>query len=206
MRDISLHALDLAQNSVAAEASRVEISLDVDKTRGMLTLTIADDGRGMPPEFAAKVLSPFTTTRVTRKVGLGLPMMLERARAAGGDLAIQTAPGKGTTVTVSMRLNHIDRPPLGDLDGTLLSLILMAGSGLDYVVRLTGLGEPFELDTALVREALDGVPLSDPEASMWLKEALAEGAAPYLDIDRTEANDLIREGKYEDTGGTASHP
>ncbi|MDR0396717.1 MAG: ATP-binding protein [Oscillospiraceae bacterium] len=205
MRDISLHVLDLAQNSVAAQASRVEISLAVDRPRDSLTLVIADDGRGMTKDFAQKALSPFATTRTTRKVGLGLPMMLERARAAGGGLTIESEPGKGAKVTVKMRLSHVDRPPLGDLDGTLLTLVLMAGDGLDYLIRLEGLGEPFELDTALVREALGGVPLSDPEASMWLKEALAEAAAPYKDADAIGAADLIREDYYENTSGTASH-
>ncbi|MDR1262023.1 MAG: ATP-binding protein [Oscillospiraceae bacterium] len=192
MRDISLHILDLAQNSVAAQAKRVGIYLEMDKTRDILTLVIDDDGRGMSREFAQKVLSPFTTTRTTRKVGLGLPMMLERARAAEGDLTIESEPGKGTRVVITMRLSHIDRPPLGDLDGTLLTLILMAGDDLNYTVRFTGIGDPFELDTSQVRAVLDGVPLSDPDAIAWLKEALAEAAAPYLAID-SQATDLIRE-------------
>ncbi|MDR2657344.1 MAG: ATP-binding protein [Oscillospiraceae bacterium] len=193
MRDISLHILDLAQNSVSAQAKRIGIYLEMNKARDVLTLVIEDDGCGMSREFARKVLSPFTTTRTTRKVGLGLPMMLERARAAEGDLTIESEPGKGARVTITMRLSHIDRPPLGDLDGTLLTLILMADDDLNYTVRFTGVGDPFELDTSQVRTVLDGVPLSDPDAIAWLKEALAEAAAPYLAID-SQTIDLIREG------------
>ena len=185
MRDLSLHILDLAQNSVVAGARRIEISLIADIPGDRLTFSIKDNGKGMPEELLARVRSPFATTRTTRKVGLGIPMMEERAAMAGGGLDIQSKPGEGTSLAVWMAISHIDRPPLGDLAGTLLSLILMADGGLDYTVRLSGVGEPFELDTADVKEALDGVPLSDPDASIWLRDALTEALAPYHALDNT---------------------
>lgn len=184
MRDLSLHILDLAQNSVVANARSISISLSCDLPNDTLTFTINDDGKGMSPDFLAKVKSPFSTTRTTRKVGLGIPMMDERARMTGGGLDITSELGVGTTVAVRMVISHIDRPPLGDIAGTLLSLIVMADDNLDYVIELTGIGDPFQLSTKEVREAMDGAPLSDPIAVTWIKESLDEAVAPYLAIDK----------------------
>ena len=99
MRDLSLHLLDLAQNSITAGASLVSISITVDEN-GFLTFILRDDGKGMSPELLRRVTSPFATTRTTRKVGLGIPMMMENAQRAGGDLTLESTEGVGTTVTV----------------------------------------------------------------------------------------------------------
>ena len=110
MKDLSLHLLDVAKNSVAAGASHVAVTLEEDEA-GWLTLTIADDGRGMSPEFLAQVTDPFTTTRTTRKVGLGLPLLRLTAEQTGGSLAIESALGAGTTVTARFQRRHLDCPP-----------------------------------------------------------------------------------------------
>ena len=94
MRDLSLHLLDLTQNSVTAGASLVEILLTLEEN-GWLTMVIRDDGRGMSPELLARVTSPFATTRTTRKVGLGIPMMQENAEKTGGKLNIRSTEGEG---------------------------------------------------------------------------------------------------------------
>ncbi|MBR4080184.1 MAG: sensor histidine kinase, partial [Clostridia bacterium] len=123
MRDLSLHVLDLAQNSITAGAKLVTVSIVIDE-RGWLTFTLADDGKGMSPELLARVTSPVATTRTTRKVGLGIPLMMENAQRTGGDLTIQSEVGVGTTLTVTMDTTNIDCLPLGDLAGTMLSLML----------------------------------------------------------------------------------
>ena len=67
MRDLSLHLLDLAQNSITAGASLVTVRLTLGEDR-MLTMELIDNGKGMSPELLARVTSPFATTRTTRKV------------------------------------------------------------------------------------------------------------------------------------------
>ena len=94
MRDLSLHILDLAQNSVRANAALVEIMVSVDESR-LITITIRDDGSGMSDELKERVTSPFATTRTTRKVGLGIPLMMQNARLAGGDVRIDSTLGQG---------------------------------------------------------------------------------------------------------------
>ena len=96
MRELSMHILDLAQNSIAAEAKTLEIEVIADTPADRLTISLRDDGKGMAPELLASVKDPFTTTRTTRRVGLGVPMLDEAARACEGDLSVQSEPGKGT--------------------------------------------------------------------------------------------------------------
>ena len=122
MRDLSLHILDLAQNSVRANAALVEIMVSVDESR-LITITIRDDGSGMSDELKERVTSPFATTRTTRKVGLGIPLMMQNARLAGGDVRIDSTLGQGTTLTATLQGDSIDCLPLGDLAGTVVSLV-----------------------------------------------------------------------------------
>ena len=135
MKELSLHLLDVAKNSVAAGATWVDVSLDEDKD-GRLTIVISDNGRGMSPEFLAQVTDPFTTTRTTRKVGLGLPLYRMAAEQTGGSLDIQSTLGKGTTVTAVFHRRHLDCPPLGDLAGT-VALLIQGSPELDLHYRHT---------------------------------------------------------------------
>ena len=112
MKELSLHLLDVAKNSVAAGAEHISITLDEDQD-GWLTIAIADDGRGMEPEFLARVTDPFTTTRTTRKVGLGLPLLRLTAEQTGGSLDIQSTVGAGTTLAARFQRQHLDCPPPG---------------------------------------------------------------------------------------------
>lgn len=179
MRDLSLHLLDLAQNSIKAGASLVTIRLAVDE-RGLLTMTLTDDGCGMSPELLQRVTSPFATTRTTRKVGLGIPMMMENAQRAGGDLRIESQVGRGTTLTVTYDTHNIDSLPLGDLAGTILSLVLMNPDRPDILFEgRTEKGEG-RFDTREIRAALSGVPLNEPEVVAWMKDALNETINPIF--------------------------
>jgi hypothetical protein len=119
MKELSLHLLDLIENAVAAGATRVRALISERPDRDRLYLSVSDDGRGMSADLARRALDPFTTTRRSRKVGLGLALLASTAAQAGGRAAVHSAPGRGTTVRVSMGLSHLDRPPLGRLDETL---------------------------------------------------------------------------------------
>ena len=174
MKEIALHILDIAQNSITARAKRVDITLE--EGAEALTLTIADDGTGMSPELLSRVSDPFTTTRTTRKMGLGLPLLRLAAEQTGGSLTIESALGKGTTVTAVFVASHIDCPPLGDTASTvsLLAQGLPGDMELTYT-RRTGKGE-FRFDTAEIRAVLGpGVPLSEPEVAEWMRGYVAEG-------------------------------
>ncbi len=180
MRDLSLHLLDLAQNSITAGASLVSIRITEDD-RGWLTMILEDDGKGMPPELLARVTSPFATTRTTRKVGLGIPMMMENAEKAGGSLKIESQVGKGTVMTVTMDRKNIDCLPLGDLGGTLLSLILAHPTRPDFLFEGKSPRGECSFDTRAVRGALgNDIPLNEPEVAEWLRQAIEEEIDPIF--------------------------
>ncbi len=180
MRDLSLHLLDLAQNSITAGASLVSIRITEDD-RGWLTMILEDDGKGMPPELLARVTSPFATTRTTRKVGLGIPMMMENAEKAGGSLKIESQVGKGTVMTVTMDRKNIDCLPLGDLGGTLLSLILAHPTRPDFLFEGKSPRGECSFDTRAVRGALgNDIPLNEPEVAEWLRQAIGEEIDPIF--------------------------
>ena len=173
MKELSLHLLDVAKNSVAAGARHVEITLTEDEA-GWLTIAITDDGRGMDPEFLARVTDPFTTTRTTRKVGLGLPLYRMAAEQTGGSLDIQSEVGKGTAVTARFQRRHLDCPPLGDLAGT-VALLIQGSPDIELDYRHTTPNGTAELSTAQLREILgDGVSLAEPEVFAWIQEYLTE--------------------------------
>ncbi len=180
MRDLSLHLLDLAQNSISAGASLVTVRITVDEA-GMLTLELLDDGRGMTPELLERVTSPFATTRTTRKVGLGIPMMKENAEKAGGSFHLESEPGKGTKLTAVLDTKNIDCLPLGDLAGTLLSLMLTNPLAPDFLFEGKTPRGTASFDTREVRGALGSdIPFNEPSVAAWLKEALEEEINPIF--------------------------
>ncbi len=174
MRELSLHILDLAQNSLTAGASRLDILVAIDHGRDEIVITLSDNGKGMTPDFVQRVVSPCTTTRTTRKVGLGIPMFKANAELTGGSFAIESEPGLGTTLKAVFVLSSIDRPPLGDLAATMISLVVSNPAfhfHLDYSVD----GTSFVFDTKEIMGVLDGVPLDTPEVVSWMGEYLKEG-------------------------------
>lgn len=124
MEDLSLHILDIAENAISAGARNIAIYLEENEAENLLTLQIRDDGRGMDEETRKKALDPFFTTKQAKKVGLGLPLLAQACREAEGSLEIDSKPGKGTTIIAKMKLNHIDRKPIGDIEETLKALII----------------------------------------------------------------------------------
>jgi signal transduction histidine kinase len=136
MPDLSMHILDIVENSTRAGARNVAIEIVEDTPRNLMTITIADDGKGMTPEELRNALDPFYTSKSERKkrVGLGLPLMQRTAEQCGGTLDVVSEPGKGTRVLATMQLDHIDRPPLGDFTET-IGIIVTGSPNVDFDVK-----------------------------------------------------------------------
>lgn len=175
MKEIALYTLDIAQNSITARARRLDITLTEEGET--ITLSIRDDGTGMAPELLARVSDPFTTTRTTRAMGLGLPLLRLAAEQTGGSLSIESALGVGTAVTAVFVASHIDCPPVGDMAGTITLLIQGAPElELHYTHRR---GDALaRLDTKELRALLGPeLSLAEPELILWIRDYLQEQEA-----------------------------
>lgn len=179
MRELSLNVMDIAQNSISAGASLITLEVEEDLTRDLLRISVKDNGRGMTPEQVQNVTDPFYTTRTTRKVGLGVPFFRMAAQLSGGDLTIQSAVGEGTTVTATFGLTSIDRMPLGDMNGT-ISTLVQCNPQIDWVYTRRLDGRELVMDTRQFREILGEVPLDSPEVLQFLGEYLRENTAELL--------------------------
>lgn len=181
MKELSLHILDIAQNSITAGASLVTIQIDENEWRDTITIDIIDDGCGMSAELLQKVTSPFTTSRTTRKVGLGVPMFKHGAESCGGYFEIDSVVGAGTSLRALYQLSHIDRPPLGDIAETIFTLIICNPEKpeFEFIYKLGA--EQYRLDTREIRGVLGEVPLNEPDVAAWIKENLNEGIAGCLE-------------------------
>lgn len=176
MKELSLHILDIIQNSVNAGASIIEIEIEEEEKEDIFRFSVKDNGCGMSADFLRKVKDPFTTTRTTRKTGLGIPLLEAAAVQCGGRLDIVSEPGKGTAVTVVFQNSHIDRAPLGDMAQTMVTVI--SGSPeIDFLYTHIKNGQSFVFQTEDLRRVLQGVPLDTPEVIGWIEEAVREGLA-----------------------------
>ena len=176
MRELALHILDIAENSISAGATRIKIGVTEDLNSDHLTITIEDNGKGMDAETVAKITDPFITSRTTRNVGLGIPFFKAAAEACEGHFSIQSRPGQGTTVTADFKRSHIDRMPLGDLASTLQTLIIGTPEVhwiFDYRIN----EDVFQFDNEPIKEILEDVPLSDPGVMKYIRETLRTGIA-----------------------------
>lgn len=173
MRELSLHLLDIVQNSIEAGADFIEIEIIEDKPQDQFVMEIRDNGRGMSEEELVKALDPFYTTRTTRKVGMGLSLLKANCQATGGDLFLQSQQNHGTTVKAVLGLSHIDCPPLGDLAATMVALV--AGSPeVDFCLERKGYNKEYTLDTRELRELMAELPLNNPKVLSWLREFIQE--------------------------------
>lgn len=178
MREIALHLLDIAENSVAANATKIEISVIEDVLNDRLKAVIKDNGKGMDAETVTRICDPFVTTRTTRKVGLGIPLLKAAAEACGGHLTIQSNLGKGTVLEVEFIRSHIDRMPLGDLSTTFLTVVVgypQIHWRFSYRARLSTREPEFLFDIDPIREDLEGIPFCEPEVLSFLRQLIEEG-------------------------------
>jgi len=174
LRELSLHLLDIAENSIAADAKKVTIVVSRDSRKDRLYLSVDDDGRGMDAETAARVIDPFVTSRTTRKVGLGIPLLKAAAEACDGYLQISSTPDTGTLLEVEFQDSHIDRMPLGDLSSTLLQLVI-GNPEIHFVLIFRDDNYEFIFDDEPIKNELQGIPLSEPGVIEYIRSELEEG-------------------------------
>lgn len=185
MKEIALHLLDLAENSVSAGAQTVKITVCEDQRANLLTASVEDDGRGMSPEMVKQVIDPFFTSRTTRKVGLGIPLLKEAAEDCNGRLDIVSKTGAGTRVEVSFQHAHIDRMPLGNLSSTFFGLSVAHPAVhwiFKYTARGNGAEETFEYDDQPIKETLAELPITHPKVLAYLRMMLEEGLGAAMSV------------------------
>ncbi len=173
MKELSLHILDIIENSVRAEAIFIEFSIIEDTTKNLFIFQVKDNGKGMSSEFIQQVRNPFTTSRTTRKVGLGIPLLDDLCKMCNGVVEIESTVGVGTTLKATMEYNHIDRIPLGDMASTMVTLIL-SNPEINFHYTHEYNERQFVLDTKEVKNLLEGVPISELSVVQWLKEYIIE--------------------------------
>jgi len=172
MQDLSLHILDIAENSITAGSSRIKIKIIEDLKANLFMLEISDNGRGMDKEMFEHACDPFYTTRTTRKVGLGIPLLAQSAKDCNGDLHIHTEKGKGTTITATFQHDHIDRKPLGDIEKTMIVLIA-SNPDIDFVLEHSKNSELYVLDTSEIKKELGDVPINNMEVIKIIKDDIS---------------------------------
>jgi hypothetical protein len=174
VRELALHILDIAENSVSGKADTVKISVSENTHTDKLSFSISDNGVGMDEKMVSSVTDPFVTTRTTRKVGLGIPLLKEAAEACNGGLTISSIQGKGTKVSCWFQRSHIDRMPLGDIVNTILMLVVGYPT-IHWIFRYEFNDEMFEFDDEYFKNELVDLPLSEPSIIRFLREHLTNG-------------------------------
>lgn len=177
MKDLSLHIIDLCQNSIAAGAKHIELKLELKKD--MLILSLVDNGRGMSQEEAKAALSPFVTSRTTRKIGLGIPLAKQSAEQSGGTFKIISQENKGTSIEASYVLSNIDCIPLGDIAGSVSNLI-SANEDINFLLEVSSADKRFSVSTGELKEVLGEVPLYEPQVALWLNKYIEENTSDIL--------------------------
>ena len=174
MKELSLHILDVAENGISAGADIVRVEVDEACAENRFTIIIADNGRGISDDILSDVANPFYTTRTTRRVGLGLSLLESAARRCGGSMRIESAPGKGTRITAEFKYDHIDRAPLGDIVGTMTTLI-MGNPDVDFEYCHQINGKQFSVNTRDVKEESGSRFVTDAAVFQLLYKKLHNG-------------------------------
>jgi len=174
MRELSHHLLDLIENSLAAGASTIKITVIEDTTRDILSFEVVDNGGGLSVEEIEQVYDPFVTSRRLRRVGLGIPLLQQAARACEGDLVIKSEKGKGTTVKATFQRSHIDRMPLGDVASTLVATVA-AKPDINLLYNHLVDGRNFVFDTGCLVSKFKELPLNEVGVLNWIKSYCRDG-------------------------------
>jgi anti-sigma regulatory factor (Ser/Thr protein kinase) len=181
VREMSLHIMDIAENGIGAGASIIDIEVTEDRDANLLAVRIRDNGRGIPEDLLDKVTDPFYTTRTTRRVGLGLSLFREASRRCEGEFEIKSREGQGTEVFATFRRDHIDLAPLGDMAGSLTTLIV-GSPQVDFVYTHEVDGKVFRLDTREMKQELEGVEITRPEVIKFLGDLIRESLADIREV------------------------
>ena len=174
--EISLNVLDIAQNSITAQAGDIVLRIELDTAARTLVFSIEDNGCGMTAEQVAAVTDPFYTTRTTRKVGLGIPFLKQAAEFSGGSFTISSEPGKGTSMRAVFKTDSVDCMPLGDITATIHTLIIY-NEQIHFVYTYAVNGQGFTLDTDEFRAILGDISFQEAEVSDYILQYLTENKA-----------------------------
>ena len=174
MQDLAMQTLEILMNSVGAKADKVVLRIRESERDNRIDIEVEDNGCGMSPEMVQKVTDPFTTSRKTRKVGLGVAFMKGLTEQCNGSFDIQSTVGVGTTVRASIEKDHIDAPPMGDL-GEMIMYVIQADENINFEFYYTTDNGNFEFLSEDVKQELEGVSLLEPEILLWIKEYINEG-------------------------------
>ena len=181
MEDLSLHILDIAENSIAAGASKVRIKIIEDVKKNLLLIEIKDNGKGMDENTIKMAQDPFFTTKYNKRVGLGIPFLAQSAREAMGDVSIKSKKTKGTTITATFKYNHIDRKPIGDIEKTLT--VLIAGNPeVDFVYEHKRNSHTYYLDTTEIKKKLKGIPTNHHDVIKIIKDGIRQWQNDTKDV------------------------
>jgi len=174
MDELSLNILDISQNSIAADATLVEIDVEENDSTDSIVIRVKDNGKGMSEDFLKTVEDPFITTRTTRKIGLGISFLKEAAEMTGGSIDLKSELGVGTTITAYFTKNHIDRQPIGNLTETIITLVTL-NPHIDFNIRYAVNDNEFVFSTQEVKEQVgDDTPLNSPAIASFLTEYVRE--------------------------------
>jgi len=176
LEELSLHILDIVENSVAAKATKVIIDIIRSETDNLISIRIRDNGKGIDKEILSNIESPFYTTKKERKVkvGLGIPLFKFSALQSGGNFSINSKKGEYTEIYASFELNNIDRPPLGNIYDTFLGFII-AHQNINFEIKIENNNKKFIFSTEKLKEVLGEIPFTYPEVYQYISENLING-------------------------------
>ncbi|MBN2604983.1 MAG: ATP-binding protein [Bacilli bacterium] len=184
MNELSLHILDICQNSIKANASLIQIIIEENTFLNQYKIIIKDNGYGMNKKTLSSVADPFFTTRLTRKVGLGISLFKMAAEMTEGSFVIESEENIGTVITAYFSHNHIDRAPLGDIEET-MSILILNEKGIDIYYEHNYNDKTFIFDTREIKKVLEDIPLTDYSVIMWIKNNIKNGIE---NIQKEESN------------------
>ncbi len=173
MRELTLHILDIAANSVSAGADKIFISIDENINLDTLTIKVIDNGKGMNAEMVKRITDPFVTSRTERKVGLGIPLLKLAAELCNGNFEINSELGKGTEVIAQFQHSHIDRMPLGNIPDTLL-MFELGTPEVNWVFSVKKNDKEFYFDDADVKKELEGISITEPDVIRFIRSLFEE--------------------------------
>lgn len=174
MNDLSMHVLDIVQNSVSAGAKLIQVIIKINSLKDILSIEIDDNGKGMSAEKLEKLADPFFTSRTTRKVGLGIPLLKQTAEQSGGDVFLESQVGVGTKVLATFRYMNIDRPPLGDIANAIM-LLVSSNPEIDFIFSYSKEENEYVFNTLEVKEVLGEIQINNITIFKYLEEMINEG-------------------------------
>ncbi|OWZ83275.1 ATP-binding protein [Natranaerobius trueperi] len=174
MKELSLHLLDLIQNSIEASATKIYVKVYLSYVNDQLIIEVIDNGKGIEDSLKEQVTDPFKTTRTTRRVGLGLSLLEMKAKQCDGGIKVESnLKGLGTKVSVWFKYSHWDRPPIGKLINTIIT-VFQANPDLDLEFSYQVENSNFEFSTEEVKAVLNKDAFRNLKVLNWVKEYLEE--------------------------------